>query len=45
MVERIIAKYEQNMKWLALILGIVSTICIVNNWYPFTMFVGLPFCL
>ncbi|MGI9309913.1 MAG: peptidase [bacterium] len=33
------------MKWLALGLGIASTVAIVQDWYPYTMFLSLPFCL
>lgn len=39
------ARYEQHLKWLALFLGILSTIAIVQNWYPYTMFISVPFCL
>ena len=39
------AKYEQHLKWFALFLGILSTIAIINELYPYTMFIGLPFCL
>ena len=39
------AKYEQQLKWLALVLGLASTIAIINDWHPWTMFIGLPFCL
>ena len=39
------AKYEQQLKWLALVLGLASTITIINDWHPWTMFIGLPFCL
>ena len=39
------AKFEQQLKWLALILGLSSTIAIINDWHPWTMFTGLPFCL
>lgn len=38
-------KYEQHLKWIALFLGIFSTIAIVQNWYPYTMFISLPFCI
>ncbi|MGR3983797.1 MAG: peptidase [Gammaproteobacteria bacterium] len=38
-------KYEQHLKWLALALGVLSTIAIILDWYPYTMFIGLPFCL
>ena len=36
---------EQRLKWLALLLGILSVIAIVQDWYPWTMFISLPFCL
>lgn len=40
-----LSDYEQHLKWFALMLGIVSTIGIVQDWYPYTMFINLPFCL
>jgi len=42
---RSLADYEQQLKWLALILGLFSTIAIVEDWYPWPMFLGLPFCI
>lgn len=45
MDKKSLADYEQQLKWLALVLGIISTIAVVQNWYPLTMFVSLPFCL
>ena len=39
------AKYEQQLKWLALVLSLASTIAIINDWHPLTMFIGLLFCL
>jgi hypothetical protein len=45
MPEKFLIKHEQSLKWLALVLGIISTIGIVQDWYPYTMFVSLPFCL
>ncbi|MCP4294365.1 MAG: peptidase [Proteobacteria bacterium] len=45
MFEKNLINYEDELKWTALVLGIISTICIVQDWYPFTMFVSLPFCL
>ncbi|MFK5997101.1 MAG: peptidase [Rhodobacterales bacterium] len=45
MRNRSLADYEQPLKWLALILGLLSTIAIVENWYPWPMFLGLPFCI
>lgn len=37
--------YEQPLKWLALVLGVASTVAIVQNWHPWPMILGLPFCL
>jgi len=36
---------EQRLKWLALALGLLSVVAIVQDWYPWTMFISLPFCL
>ena len=38
-------RFERQLKWLSLMLGIASTIAIVQNWYPYTMYISLPFCL
>ena len=38
-------KYEQHLKWTALALGVCSTIAVILDWYPYTMFINLPFCL
>ncbi|MCS5591612.1 MAG: peptidase [Gammaproteobacteria bacterium] len=38
-------KYEQELKWLALVLGIFSTMAIIQDWHPLTMFVSLQFCI
>ncbi|MEM9796886.1 MAG: peptidase [Pseudomonadota bacterium] len=40
-----LASHEQRLKWLALLLGIASTIAIVQNWHPWPMILGLPFCI
>ncbi|MBL4831048.1 MAG: hypothetical protein JKY55_14325 [Aliivibrio sp.] len=45
MDKKSLADYEQELKWLTLVLGIISTIAVVQNWYPLTMFVSLPFFL
>ncbi len=45
MVRKRLADYEQELKWLALVLGIFSTIAAVQDWYPLTIFISLPFCL
>ena len=39
------ARFEQQLKWIALALGILSTIAIIRDWYPYAMFIALPFCL
>ncbi|MEO0637425.1 MAG: peptidase [Pseudomonadota bacterium] len=39
------AKFEQKLKWLAVALGVASTIAIVQDWDPWPMVLGLPFCL
>ena len=38
-------KYEQELKWFALVLGVLSTIAIIQDWYPLTTFLSLPFCI
>jgi len=45
MFEKFLLDNEQKFKWAALILGIVSTVLIVQDLYPFTLFVSLPFCI
>ncbi|WP_208379463.1 hypothetical protein [Psychromonas algicola] len=40
-----LANQEQKLKWFALVLGIFSTIATIQDWYPYTMFISLPFCL
>ncbi|MGY5452536.1 hypothetical protein ACVFI8_16565 [Agarivorans sp. MS3-6] len=45
MTGKSLANYEQELKWLALVLGIISTVAAVQDWYPLTIFVSLPFCL
>ncbi|MEP3349118.1 MAG: hypothetical protein ABJN96_04075 [Marinomonas sp.] len=44
-IGKVFAKQEQNLKWFALVLGVMSTIATVQDWYPYTMFISLPFCL
>jgi len=39
------AAYEQPMKWVALGLGLASTICVVQGWTLAAMLFSLPFCL
>lgn len=39
------AAHEAQLKWIALGLGIFSTIAIIRDWYPYTMIINLPFCL
>jgi len=40
-----LAVYEQPLKWLAVALGLLSTIAIVQDWQLAAMIFGLPFCL
>lgn len=44
LIERLPA-HEQKLKWFAVGLGILSTIATVQNWYPYTLYISLPFCL
>ena len=37
--------YEQQMKWAAVVLGIVSTVCLVQGWQLAAMMLSLPFCI
>lgn len=39
------ARFEQPLKWLALALGLFSTVSIVQGWHLASMLFGLPFCL
>lgn len=39
------AAYEQPLKWLAVGLGLLSTVSIVQAWQLAAMMLGLPFCL
>ncbi|MDQ2094748.1 peptidase [Rhodalgimonas zhirmunskyi] len=40
-----LAAYEQPLKWFAVVLGILSTICLVQGWQLAAMLLNLPFCL
>ena len=40
-----LAAFEQPLKWAAFVLGLLSTICIVQGWQLAAMLLGLPFCL
>jgi hypothetical protein len=44
-VEVWLAWHEQRLKWTALALGLGSTLAIVQDWQPWPMVLGLPFCL
>jgi hypothetical protein len=43
--EALLASHEQRLKWTALGLGVASTVAIVQDWQPWPMVFGLPFCL
>ena len=34
-----LARYDQQLKWVALGLGILGTIAIIRDWHPWTMFI------
>ena len=38
-------KTERILKNVALLLGILSALAIIFDWYPLTMFLSFPFCL
>ena len=40
-----LTRREQRLKWLAVGLGVASTIAIVQDLHPWPMIFGLPFCL
>lgn len=42
---KISLKSEKILKNIALMLGILSAIAIIFDWYPLTMFLSFPFCL
>ena len=42
---KISSKTENLLKNIALILGLLSAIAIIFDWYPLTMFLFFPFCL
>lgn len=39
------SKTEKLLKNIALVLGLLSAIAIILDWYPLTMFLSFPFCL
>ena len=38
-------KTETLLKNIALILGLLSVVAIIFDWYPLTMFLSFPFCV
>ena len=42
---KISLKSENILKNISLMLGILSAIAIIFDWYPLTMFLSFPFCL
>jgi hypothetical protein len=38
-------KAEKYLKQFALLLGIMSAIAVIFDWYPYTMLISFPFCL
>ncbi|WP_417242948.1 peptidase [Celeribacter sp.] len=45
MFEITLLRHERVLKNTAFILGVLSTVAIVQNWYPLNMFLSLPFCM
>ncbi|ALI54934.1 hypothetical protein [Celeribacter marinus] len=45
MFETTLIRHERALKNMALVLGVASTVAIVQNWYPWNLFLSLPFCL
>lgn len=39
------AVYEQHLKWLAVCLGVASTVSVVQGWQLAAMAFSLPFCV
>ena len=39
------ARFEQHLKWIAVVLGFLSTVCVVQGWQLAAMCLSLPFCL
>ena len=44
-LERWLRLHEHRLKTTALWLGIASTVAIVQDWHPWPMVLGLPFCV
>ena len=42
---KVSSKTEKLLKNIALLLGLLSAIAIIFDWYPLTMFLSFPFCL
>ena len=42
---KISSKTETLLKNIALILGLLSAVAIIFDWYPLTMFLSFPFCV
>jgi len=40
-----IAQFEQQLKWVAVILGFASTLSVIQGWQLAAMLFSLPFCL
>lgn len=40
-----LSRFEQQLKWFAVVLGFASTVAIVQNWHPWPIYLGLPFCV
>ncbi|WP_438997608.1 peptidase [Candidatus Puniceispirillum sp.] len=38
-------KAEKHLKQFALMLGMLSALAVIFDWYPYTMLISFPFCL
>ena len=43
-INKVSVKTEKLLKNITLLLGLLSAIAIIFDWYPLTMFLSFPFC-
>jgi hypothetical protein len=44
-IQMLIARFEQQLKWIAVFLGVASAVSVVQGWQLAAMLLSLPFCL
>ena len=37
--------FEIHLKNIALLLGVIGVVFVIMDWYPYTMFIPLPYCM